>query len=263
MFAVILSLFLGLSSNAKTVLVSDIDDTIKISHILDLQDAAAYAIDSDSEFLGMSALYQSLQNENPEMKFYYLSNAPEFLLSGTHTDFLKNKRFPKGKYLPRTNLLSSNHKISSLRKIIQNENPDTLILIGDNGEKDILVYNQIALENANSNLKIIQLIHNVYSTNNQAEEKGLKTMKDQIGFVTSVEAALELNQLGLLSTPQTKKIINYVASILVNEPNNKFYGDLAFPYFLKCDRFNWPWNFEVSAELRSIQEKTFLLCTDK
>ncbi len=260
MLFTLLSLFISFSVQAKTVLVSDVDDTIKISHVLNLEDAAAYSMDSDSAFLGMSALYQALKFEHPEMKFFYLSNAPDFLMEDIHTDFLNKKAFPRGTYLPKKSIYESNHKIIELRKIVKKENPDLIILVGDNGEKDILVYDQFTKELANTKIQIIQLIHEVYSIRPSADEIGRVVLKNQKGFKTSIEAALELNKNALLTDNITEKLIQYVAPELEIEPKNKFYGDLAFPYFMKCNTFQWPWQFAESPELKSIKRNTQAFC---
>ena len=61
-------LVLGSYAQAQTVLVSDIDDTLKISHVLDWADAAGNLVQMGNHFLGMSQVYNLLQEE--KMKTY-------------------------------------------------------------------------------------------------------------------------------------------------------------------------------------------------
>jgi len=41
------------------MIISDVDDTIKLTHMLDLSDVALYGLRTDSYFLGMNQVYQA------------------------------------------------------------------------------------------------------------------------------------------------------------------------------------------------------------
>ena len=95
---------LGISANAQkmsgteTLLISDIDDTIKISHILSSAKIIR-AVDVSTPFLGMSQLYQLFLNDQKgEGRIVYLSNAPTEivgvpLMPFSHMTFLRKNNF--------------------------------------------------------------------------------------------------------------------------------------------------------------------------
>ena len=60
LFSFLLLLFLGTPSFAQTLLVSDVDDTIKLANVLSYANSVRYATDSKSRFMGMSELYRLL-----------------------------------------------------------------------------------------------------------------------------------------------------------------------------------------------------------
>ena len=85
---------------AQTLLISDIDDTVKVSHIRSLKGAVSNAFRTNNIFKGMADLYKSVAKDSGA-KIIYLTNAPEKILGYSHTRTLKNGRFPKGELLLR------------------------------------------------------------------------------------------------------------------------------------------------------------------
>ncbi len=71
----IVFLFLSVGQ-AKTLLVSDVDDTIKLANVLDLSSAASYSFDEKSRFLGMSELFDLIKKDTSDLSIYYVSRAP-------------------------------------------------------------------------------------------------------------------------------------------------------------------------------------------
>lgn len=138
-----LSMLLSNSLFAKTLIVSDIDDTVKVTDVLNKKNAVYNALFSKAAFSGMSELYQELDSKNSEDTiFYYVSGSPT-LIEGKISEFLKFNEFPD-----RANLIlksgtktpTYDYKVAAITKLIQTENPEKVILIGDDTEYDPEVY---------------------------------------------------------------------------------------------------------------------------
>ena len=232
----ILSVF-TFQSFAQTVVVSDVDDTIKVSHVLDPDSAVGNSLKVGNVFRGMSELYTEIKSYQPTAQFYYVTNAPERLFTNIHGIFLKIHNFPAGRLVLRKSLSDKNHKVHSIRKIIELENPETLILIGDNGERDPIVYNQI--QNEFPEIKIITFIREAYSSKHEEEDdRGTRLFKDQIGFVTPTEIALKLQAENFLTSHQVDNLeSNFVEPTLSQakqEDDDGETGTLSFPNWVDC-----------------------------
>lgn len=176
--------FLSAVSSAKDLVVSDIDDTLKISHVNSMVDSVQNAFVTNRPFLGMSSVLLAVKNKNPDIQLVYLSNAPSSLLEGSHRTFLKENNFPLGEVRLRTRESAANHKLVQLRQLIQLHRPQKMLLIGDNGEKDPVIYEQIQKE-----FPIIEMTILIHQVGNPSR---LPMKNGQIGFATSIDAALSL-----------------------------------------------------------------------
>ena len=224
-------------SYSQTVVVSDVDDTIKVSHVLDPDSAAGNSLKVGNVFRGMSDLYTEIKNFQPMTRFYYVTNAPESLFTKIHGIFLRIHNFPVGRLILRKSLSDKNHKVDSIRKIIELENPKTLILIGDNGERDPIVYNQI--RNEFPEIKMITFIREAYSSKHKEEDdRGTRLFENQIGFVTPIEIALELHSENFLLINQVNVLEYYYAvptlSQAEKEDDDGETGTLSFPNWIDC-----------------------------
>ena len=243
-------------SNAKTIVVSDIDDTIKIAHILDLTDMIYYGARTATAFEGFPEVYQGLEKDLGA-EFYYVSNAPGFM-TGRHTYFVERHQFPAGTYVGRSQYDAANHKLNTIREIVQSQQPSRLILIGDNGENDTIFYNQIKNELANQSIEVLQFIHLVYSKNNAAE-RGKALEEGQIGFATAVDLLFALKQYQLLVPETFKTAVAAVGSSLLVE--HKFDEDEKdqwhFPDYMDCSDLEWQWDDVVGKShfLQSLKAK--------
>lgn len=231
--------------HAKTIVISDVDDTLKVSHAIDLVDAAAYATDIDSRFLGMSEVLQIIKLHDPKAAITYLSRGPEFVIAETHKNFLRNGNFPAGDYIARTNLPLEQHKAIHIREILKREKPDTVIMIGDNGEQDPQTYHQIFQENIQSGIRFLPYIHIVYSKNSSVD-RGTTLFPEQVGFASAVELAIDLAKNNLVSQENAQELLRTMGPILVNEPAGKAYGEMVWASFSKCTDFVWKWNSELA-----------------
>lgn len=219
---------------AKTLLISDVDDTLKISHVLDRGDSVPNTFRTGNIFGGINALFRATAQQDPQIKFYYVSNAPKAIMGKLHADFLHEHWFPQGILRLRPNLFGPNYKLAEIRKILKKENPDTLILVGDNGEIDPLVYGQIQKENPT--LRTLSYIHLAYYT--QAREKrGTPLQEGQVGYVTSWDLMLNWRKEGLLSTEAAEEFSRIFAEMYLKEPENLKNGEVVIPSWFNCRDF--------------------------
>jgi len=220
---------------AKTLIVTDIDDTIKVAHIL--EEPVCYANKAGSRFKGMSELYNGLLAEIPDSKIVYLSNAYSFLMKGNHKKFLEAGHFPTGQILLRSLNDGSNFKKEQIRELLNNEKPDTLILLGDNGEKDIDHYSVIANEYSHSNIQILQYIRIAYSP--YSYDDVLNLALTQVGFVTPIEIILNLKHNGVVSDNFANQLSNAIGSQILAEKPQAKYQPQFFPDWMRCEVFEW------------------------
>ncbi|MEQ1721771.1 MAG: phosphatase domain-containing protein [Pseudobdellovibrio sp.] len=272
LITIFLALFVVSIANAKRVLIiSDIDDTIKVSHILSTAGKVSRASDVTTPFTGMAQLYQLLVNENSQdTRVVYLSNAPKEIagipaLEFSHRTFLSFNNFPPGEVDLRESIFEKNHKINEIRRMIEVEKPEILILIGDNGERDPEIYHQAYLEFSNQ-VRIVSFIHQMYSNHvpfykpNFLAEIGTLITKEQVGFVTPIEIAVELKKQNLLSQKSYNWMIENVVPYILQEGSFKWDGlkPISFPAFKNCSDFVWRW--KITPELSPIYDKIKKAC---
>ncbi|CAF4596574.1 unnamed protein product [Rotaria sp. Silwood1] len=138
--------------------ISDVDDTIKISEVLDkVRLLANTFIYPFKPVPGMAELYQKWRINNNNCTFHYLSGMPDQLYILTH-EFIYENKFPDGTFHMRHfgwaatsifGFLHSQstfiHKIAYLRYFLSNTMRD-YVLVGDSGEKDPEIYGTVAKE---------------------------------------------------------------------------------------------------------------------
>ncbi|UOF02051.1 phosphatase domain-containing protein [Bdellovibrio reynosensis] len=261
-------LLLGFTAEARTLLVSDVDDTIKLAHVKDITEAIRFSRDDVSRFAGMNALYDLIVNDQPDLEIVYLSNAPNWLMGNTHRRFLLNGKFPSGTYIPRTDLSADFHKLTHLRRLINEVKPDKVILLGDNGERDAEFYNKISLEFAHKPIQFYQFIRIVYS-NNFMDFQAARPLGQQVGFVTPLEVSFELEKAGLLTSSSVQWMIDNFAQSILMAPSysagaSSFManGDVVFPYFVNCRDLAWSWDDSLSrfAIMKDVKGRIFDRC---
>lgn len=236
---VLVLLLFGVSAKAVTLIVSDIDDTIKVSHVLSTLDSAWNLPRVRNEFYGMAALMTALSED---ATFYpnYLTNAPE-IIGGFHKRFLEINKFPEGRLFLRSGS-SETHKLRELRKMRDETKPETFILIGDNGERDVEFYDTFKKETKGT--EFFTFIRYLYSPINK-DEKGKPVRPSQIGFVTMIDLALALYDADQLTFGSTDQLIRqYLPRYLTarfdeEEPVHEEGGPIAYPKWMDCRGFKW------------------------
>ncbi|CAF3702772.1 unnamed protein product [Rotaria sp. Silwood1] len=144
--------------NQGISIISDIDDTIKISEVFDkIRLLANTFIFPFKPVSGMSDLYKKWQIHNKNCTFHYLSSMPDQLYTLTQ-EFINSNNFPNGSFHMRHFRLAIislfdflhsqstfDHKIKYLRFFLLNTIRN-FVLIGDSGEKDPEIYGTITRE---------------------------------------------------------------------------------------------------------------------
>lgn len=237
----LLSLFLEVlaSPSVPVLVISDIDDTLKVSSVLDSDSALANIPESRNVFLGMPQIFQALKQQHSQIQFKYLSNAPEALLKGFHFEFLKVNRFPAGELsLRELSVDETPHKVRKIRNYIQQAKPQLLVLLGDNGETDVKYYAQIQREYPH--LKKYIFIRQAYSVMHP-QRRGQVLASGQIGFATSFDLSLILHQKALISEDSVQSLYQSFAETLFHEHPLQARGHaMTFPKWMDCRDFKWP-----------------------
>ena len=228
----VFSICLGLSvvAKAKILLVSDIDDTLKISHVRNSWDSINNSMAVENHFLGMSELLKAASLKQ-DLQVVYVSNAPAALMQWSHEKFLSYNYFPQGEVFLRDFSGDETHKLRTISRLIEESQPELVILIGDNGERDPMDYK--SLEEKYPHIRFYTWIHQIYSVL-ASSEKGEPLQKNQRGFATSIDLALDMKSKGLIAENQWLwHLQNFVPKVL-KEPLHSSRDELAFPGWMDC-----------------------------
>jgi len=210
---------------AKTIVISDIDDTLKMAHVKAVGGALSRAFMTKITFAGMPDLLNEIAKQRKVESFYYLSNAPEFVMKRSHTKFIQVNNYPQGKIILRSNESKEDHKIINIKKIIETEKPDEVIFFGDNGERDSAIYREAV--DLYPEIKFNTFIHYVYPNAIEA---------NQTAFVTALEPLLTLINEGVLSVTSLLTASKLSSAIALEEERETFKVQY-FPEFLDCSGF--------------------------
>lgn len=133
---------------AKTLIVSDVDDTIKMTDVLGSKKTIVFnGLFREKAFAGMSELYNQMV-KNEDTSIYYVSGSPKIIRFRV-SDFLEENNFPHEQNLILKDSIEADtyiYKTTEIKKLIQEQKPDRVILIGDDTEYDPQVYAHIQEE---------------------------------------------------------------------------------------------------------------------
>lgn len=216
----------------KIMLFSDMDDTVKVSYISSKVGMANYSTFSDSLFYGMDQVYRAVNDyASGEIGFHYVSNGWAPTVKGTHSQLLHQFNFPNpDNYHSRvlkTIIKFQPHKTRVISEIIQSEKPDTVILIGDNGERDHRYYNEIETALAG----VIKFKTYIHLVEEPAGMPNFGLYPGQQGFADAADLALKLFSDGLLDRNSTWRIVADIVRKINSEPRNAVYGPLVYPFY--------------------------------
>ncbi len=150
----IFSGFITIIPHKGVSVISDIDDTIKISNVLDKKDLIKNTFLKDFQPVsGMSRLYNRWEKRGAV--FHYVSGSP-WQLYPPVSGFLETSSFPRGLFFLKSFRLKPSgiyhfikadqlsYKTGVINGIIRKFPERRYILVGDSGEKDPEVYSEIA-----------------------------------------------------------------------------------------------------------------------
>lgn len=217
LFLIIGLFFSNLLFAQNIQIISDIDDTIKITALKDIR-VISNALHSRA-FVGFNTLYWNFlcpnQNVNQcnttatnPRKITYVTGAPGFI-KGLADVFLEKNKFPQPhnfKSREARGRDTLHFKIDTIKEMIKNDNDlkmnASYILVGDNGEADPEVYHQI--QKLYPNQIKASFIHYIYDVT----EKGKPLLGKEIPFLTSVDLAIHLFNLNVISKNDLIHLIN-------------------------------------------------------
>lgn len=133
--------------------ISDIDDTVKITQVRDRQQMLLNTFARSFKAApGMAQHYQRMAR-NPQTRFHYLSSSPIQLLPPLQ-DFLRESGYPRGSmHLRESTTLrtlipgegeSRAHKLSRIARLMEDFPQRRFLLVGDSGELDPEIYGEVA-----------------------------------------------------------------------------------------------------------------------
>ncbi len=195
----------------RFLIVSDIDDTIKDTEVLHKSKAFFKMFQTDLLFGEMPFLYSKIHSDlkmnGHDVVQVYLSNAPISIFAEIHPTFLMRNGFPVGIPMLRQSMFEKEHKIKSLRALINRYSPEEIILVGDNGENDPAIYEQFEEEvkTSHPNVPVHSFLRKAYLES----EHGKSLSPTQIGFVSGGEIAVDLGEQGIISEQSVSEIINH------------------------------------------------------
>ncbi len=149
-------------------LVTDIDDTIKDSHVLDWRELLLNTfVRPFAAVGGMAARYREFAAANPDFRVHYVSGSPH-QLHAPLSEFLQVERFPGGSLHLRDIDIgreifgeknaetggTRGHKLKTIRRLMTDFPARRFVLIGDSGEQDPEIYATLAREHPDRVLAI-------------------------------------------------------------------------------------------------------------
>jgi hypothetical protein len=172
------------------IIVSDVDDTVKITNVLNL----GVGVLSESVFAGMPELYQQLLgNDSPAERLWFLSGSPK-IMNHRVKEILNDTHFPKHELTLRNGKqFFKNIFDFKTKKMEKKYGTSTMnfILIGDDTESDPKVYATFSAPRPNQVLAVY--IHRI---------TGSALPPGSISFVTAYDIAMHEYVSGRLNEAQ-------------------------------------------------------------
>jgi len=211
--------------NAAYGIISDIDDTILVSHATQIHRKLELILTKNAKtrmpFKGVSTFYKALHDHNgmTDNPMFYVSSS-EWNLYDFLEDFCDTQEIPKGVFmlkdlkenlwsLIRSGGGSHRHKVVKIRRVLDLYSNLKFVLIGDSGQRDAEIYAEII---ANYPGRILAAyIRDVSDTNRDAYVAHLSdriTEKDvdMVVVRNTAEAARHAFELGLLSESELRNV---------------------------------------------------------
>lgn len=117
--------------------IIDIDDTAKDSRVRHFFQALIRAFDTSPVLEGMPEFTHVVKNNSKQNLIYYVSDAPKFLLTRSHSLFLSRHNFaPAEQIILRGKVWRSDFKLHTWTRLIKEHPEYDIVIIGDNAKDD-------------------------------------------------------------------------------------------------------------------------------
>ncbi len=213
-------------AKAPFLVVSDIDDTIKITNVLSIGSAVKNGLFGQQTFTGMSELYQELAKNgqaaatpagsmNPPV--VYMSGSPPVLEGEIHDMLVEDRKFPEGRFLLRDWIKTKDVYTfkSSGFKALAAEVKMPFVALGDDTEKDPNVLSEFGV--AHPDRAAALYIHRV---------TGRPLPEGVTPYFTAFDVALMEFEAGRLDAAQVAR----VGKAILDSKNPEH----LFPDFTQC-----------------------------
>jgi hypothetical protein len=243
----------------KVLFISDIDDTIKPTHVHALDDVIQNAW-SNKVFLGLNQLYLNMvcdhlvesqdfadcirtkgESGSEHRSVHYVTGFPFFDIA---KEYLQFNGFPRGGSVRSKPVWKDMFafKLEQHLEIILDEQPDTIVLIGDNGQLDPAVFAEVTFQVqklADNGLleqipEVHAFVHQVYD-----ESSGGSALQDgQLPFLGLIDLCVQLNALGLLQSKRVSRLATMFSAGLKNPKSSAH--SIFLPEWVECsDYYSW------------------------
>lgn len=255
-FLIICLTLTSVTTFSKTLIVSDIDDTLKVAHVRDSVDIVANAYVTTAPFRGMKDLFQSILKQNPDSEIIYVTNANDFWMKNSHTKFIRNNKFPNGKIFMRKES-SDTHKYNTIKNyLLSNPAITQVLMFGDNAERDITFYRKVEKE-FESRVYFKTYIRIAYSL----PDETLPLEDTQVGFVSPLEVMANLTLSGFFSFTDYFELGDKLAKEMVLEKNVSSTRPQYFPEWLNCKSMKFSYYPDLMSDsIKKAYEKMETLC---
>jgi hypothetical protein len=218
LFCVLFALFFN-SVFAKVVVVSDIDDTIRESHVLNLLHAGFRLLGTPQEFKDLAAVYSalnqsSINNSGEPMAVAYISASTKFFYDAD--EWITLRQFPKGEVIQRKliNEDKKTFKVSNIIRFLSEKyvQGDEIFLFGDNAELDPEIYQEVLRA---THLKATIFIRDVRL------KLGRYAVKKDLSYNRGADINYFTSGLELVMRPELSSIKENIMPIMLKLKNEK------------------------------------------
>lgn len=241
----ILSVVLSFNLTAATVMVSDLDDTIKITNSGDPAEAARRAVLSDDVFIGMPEFLKAASAYVDEV--HVLSASPTLLKPKIEATF-KRRGIEVNSIILKNPLARQStleYKVAAVKKLMEKNSGDDFILVGDDVDKDPEVYAEIHKQFPNRVLGIY--IHAI---------RNREVAAPAVKYWTAYDL--------FLREYQAKRMAHFEVAQAGNQLLGEARMNLIFPDFADCPQDPNVWFWQMSTvfaiDAGALMGKSVLYC---
>jgi hypothetical protein len=213
------------------LIVSDIDDTVKLTHVEKAVRAGANGVFANDTFLGMATLYQEMakaglpsSSKAKQGTVTYLSASPRALRGKLRRNLVKWAGFPDGEIILRDYFTQHDipkYKLEALAKLA-NQESRPFILVGDDTEHDPELFLEFSGSQSASKTTAIYIRRN----NHRVLPEGVTP------FFTPLEVGMAEVESGRLSVEALVRVGESMLSELKKDREDAL--EVLFPSFSYC-----------------------------